>query len=135
MGFFSATRSLERPDMMQIRARCKGDLENLKAHCKLTGKILETPMADYRWRIICRPETFTRVATQLAEEIDYSNFKNSIRPDQKNKPLFAVWSAMQRFQEAQQRPSPGDWLFDDEPEEEQEAVKRHHSKLGLRYSR
>jgi hypothetical protein len=98
-GFYSATRSNTVKGFMQIRARCRGDLENLKREFQLTGKIIETPQADYRWRIVCRPTTWEMLALKLAQDVDYSNFKNSVGDDQHDKPLMAVWSAMHRFQE------------------------------------
>jgi hypothetical protein len=98
-GFYSATRSNTVKGFMQIRARCRGDLENLKREFKLTGAIIETPQADYRWRIVCRPTTWEMLALKLAQDVDYSNFKNSVGDDQHDKPLMAVWSLMNRFQE------------------------------------
>lgn len=98
-GFYSATRSKTTKGFMQIRARCRGDLENLQQRFGLSGKIIETPEADYRWRILCRPSTWEMLAVKLAQDVDYSNFKNSVGDDQHDKPLMAVWSAMHRFQE------------------------------------
>lgn len=102
-GFYSATRSATNKGFIQIRARCRGDLVNLQERFALTGKIIETPEADYRWRILCRPSTWEMLAVKLAADVDYSNFKNSVGDDQHDKPLMAVWSLMNRFQEEQTR--------------------------------
>lgn len=97
-GFFSVTRSLQEPDKIQIRARVKKDLENLKKRHFLKGRIIETRAADYRWRVICTPKQWEAVALRMAKEITYPNFKAACEPDQKKKPLMAIWSLLHRYQ-------------------------------------
>jgi hypothetical protein len=99
-GFYSVTRSRTVKGFMQVRARCRGDLENLKREFALTGQIIETPEADYRWRIMCRPTTWEMLALKLAQDVDYSNFKASVGDDQHDKPLMRIWQAMHEFQMA-----------------------------------
>lgn len=120
-GFYSVTKNPVRKHLMQVRARCRQDLQNLKTRFGLTGEIMETPQADYRWRLLCRPATWHALAEELAKDVDYGNFKASVGHDQHDKPLMKVWSAMNDFQR-QRHPeqfnlwSDDQWL-DDDPDE------------------
>lgn len=98
-GFFSVTVSRDDKRMMQIRARSPRHLEALKQRFGLQNEILTTPRADYRWRIVVRKKTAHRLIAELAEEIDYSNFKDRCHETgADDAPLMQVWSTMHRFQ-------------------------------------
>lgn len=101
-GFFSVTRSIDDPSQMQIRARVRTDLENLCANFGLGARILDTPAADYRYRVIVPPETVVNLFTMLAQTIDYSNFKQAVHdtPGQEDKagPYMRVWATMAALQ-------------------------------------
>jgi len=99
-GFFSFTQSTYTPGFIQIRARDERDLEDLKRRHRLKGKIIETPQADYRWRVLVKPETASRILADEAAAIDYSNFKDATTDRQHARPLMEVWSAMMRVQRA-----------------------------------
>lgn len=101
-GFFSITRSQQEPDKLQVRARVRRDLENLQTLTGLSGGILETPTADYRWRVIVTPEQAEPIVQQLAKDITYANFKSSVaaRPDQTSRSddLHEIWDIHRRWQ-------------------------------------
>lgn len=101
-GFYSITRSQEEPDKMQIRARERQDLEALMFYTGLEFPIIETPVADYRWRIIVRPMDAGCMVDAMVADIDYANFKAAVgaEPEQrhKGKALCEVWGIMRRFQ-------------------------------------
>ncbi len=102
-GFFSITQSPTHPGNLQIRARCKHDLEMLKEVFGIGARIVETPPpADYRWRIVVNAETVAAVLMGEVMKIDYKNFKNAVHdtPGQENKsgPYLRVWHAMQSIQ-------------------------------------
>lgn len=109
-GFFSITVSKENRRMMQIRARSKRHLQNLQlAFPDIAGRreILETPRADYRWRILMRKSDAFRLIDELGREIDYSNFKDRChQTGADDSPLMAIWNQMFQFQERQNRPAP-----------------------------
>ena len=94
-GFYSLTRSADEPDKLQVRARVRRDLENLQKLTALAGPILETPVADYRWRWIVTPSEAELITRRLAQDIDYSNFKGTVarQPDQSAKlpGLHDIW--------------------------------------------
>ncbi len=76
-GFFSVTESTRRGDDIQIRARDKSHLQNLKDHFDIVERspILTTPEADYRFRIVVKRWRWEKLAAELAADIMYSNFK------------------------------------------------------------
>lgn len=98
-GFFSATRSLVEPDKIQIRARNRDHLVRLRDRMARIGDgeggylrggdILETPEADYQWRMIVAPETWVRIMADVSFEVDYSNFKG--RCGEQDWADFMVW--------------------------------------------
>lgn len=94
-GFYSLTRSTDDPAKLQVRARVRRDLENLQAFTALTGPILETPTADYRWRWIVTPAEAEVITQRLTHDITYSNFKSTVaqQPDQSAKltGLHDIW--------------------------------------------
>jgi hypothetical protein len=85
-GFFSVVNAKESggkgvvdPDLLMIRARRKEHLEALKARFKdrLGGSpILETPLSDYHWRLICPKTIWAECLKEMALEQTYPNFKN-----------------------------------------------------------
>lgn len=107
-GFFSI---VDKGTETHIRARERGDLERLSALAfKARGgdaqmqTIVETPTADYRFRLILTGPKWQRQATvgavmdALGKDIDYPNFKAEIdqRPDQARKPYHEVWGVIAR---------------------------------------
>jgi len=78
MGFYSVVKK-GGPEEYQIRARTKGDLENL---CRRVGfpnsRIITTPAGDYAFRLVVNEEELGLIWESLQESIDYSNFKNAV---------------------------------------------------------
>jgi hypothetical protein len=101
-GFYSLTRSTDEPDKLQVRARVRRDLENLQGFTGLTGTILETPTADYRWRWIVTPVEAEVITSHLTQDIAYSNFKSTVaqQPDQSTKltGLHDIWEIHHAWQ-------------------------------------
>ena len=101
-GFYSVTTAGRRK--VQIRARVRDHLERLKSAFRkqLRGPIIETPDADYRYRIIAGRDAWQKVASQLADEIDYPNFKNAVfnefGQDNYETALHRVWAIMHGLQ-------------------------------------
>lgn len=86
-GFFSVVaarkdrgRSLAiDPGMVQIRARVLGHLRALRERFPelRDAELIETPRADYLYRIVVPKDVWAGVAGALADEIDYDNFKDA----------------------------------------------------------
>lgn len=79
-GFFSVVDKGEPEGCLCVRSRVREDIENLCRLDSLTayaGMIEESGLGDYRYRIHVRREDWARAAADLAEQIDYENFKNA----------------------------------------------------------
>ena len=67
------------------------------------GEILETPHADYRWRLIITPQQGEQITTALTRDVTYSNFKASVaqQPDQSAKlqGLHEIWGIHHSWQD------------------------------------
>lgn len=64
---------------IMIRARVKQHLDALKSRFPNElgrAEIIQTPSADYGWRIICPKVNWAICAKSLAEDISYDNFKD-----------------------------------------------------------
>ena len=103
-GFFSVTESHQKNGTLQVRARVRKHLENLKeAWClTLKMKIVETKDADYRFRIIVGRKDWGTILDTETQRIDYPNFKDEAHrlndPDW-DEALLRVWGIMYRLQE------------------------------------
>ena len=76
-GFFSAVAK-DGPDTIVVRARVRGDLENL---LPLLGEatIVDGGGTDYPFRVRISRSTWKQALGVLADEIDYGNFKDAVR--------------------------------------------------------
>jgi hypothetical protein len=108
-GFFSIVEDRDNADNHLVRARMKGDLERLfKAYGVTKLQVEETPDADYRFRVSLHKPVVTNAIGVAVDEIDYDNFKNSYRDNEKiphtlrsltHYHMHDVWSAMHEAQE------------------------------------
>lgn len=102
-GFYSVVAHNAQPDrfLVRVRARAHHDLENLCRLAALESEILETPDADYRYRLLLSGAEIGRALVALGQTINYSNFKNRIHdlPDQrhKNDAYMSIWSTLGRL--------------------------------------
>ena len=85
---------------MLVRARVRSHLVALMERFEpiASCNIMVDAGTDYRYRIIIRKKTWTAIATELANEIDYNNFKNSVRDHDLHRALMDVWQRMYRMQ-------------------------------------
>lgn len=103
-------RKVPDSDVLMVRSRAQSHLENLadRFPVLLNGKpILEDAEADYRYRLIVPKETWVEMAEELTREIDYCNFKDSVRTfdgsSDYKRALLEVWSSMHELQEQQEK--------------------------------
>jgi hypothetical protein len=77
-GFFSVVKK-EGEDYLTVRARAKQDLLNLKErYIPAIGAIEVSEYTDYRFRVRVPQEAFAEALRDIALDIDYPNFKNSV---------------------------------------------------------
>ena len=78
-GYFSAVKKSGcAPGELVIRARCKEDLERLKAATGTEAPILKKAGTDYPFRICMNREVWAKFLADEAMSIDYPNFKDEV---------------------------------------------------------
>jgi hypothetical protein len=82
-GFFSIVKK-EGQHYLTVRARDRQDLLNLKMRYlqQAIGAIEESEYTDYRFRVMVPQEAFADALKDMALDIDYPNFKNSVAASQ-----------------------------------------------------
>lgn len=116
LGFFSAVcarqgrGSHDEPidrDRIMVRARVREHLEALRqrfAQRMANCEIHESPKADYAFRVFLPKSDWPWILSELANDIDYDNFKSAVAEHQGGdgqpyeKSLHEVWSVMHRLQ-------------------------------------
>ena len=94
-GFLSIVQHRDRPDMLMVRARVKGDIE----HFFPNAKVIRMEDADYLYRTtLPRQEVADRVRGAV---IDIrSGFKDSVTDKRRVRYYFEVWDTLYQMQEA-----------------------------------
>ena len=105
-GWYSIVRKGGDGKEWQIRARVKRDLLNLMVAARLDGQeVIETPLADYRFRILANKEQLGRVFQALEGSLNYPNFKAAIgktRGQEKHLQAYhKIWAIMAGLQPQQ----------------------------------
>lgn len=75
-GFFSAVEDRDDHSRVFIRGRARGDAQRLAD--ALGATIMETPSADYRFRVRVSKAAWSSYVAACAGGIDYDNFKNAV---------------------------------------------------------
>ena len=94
-GFVSAVRKVDAPSKITVRSRDKQSLEVL-AELSET-EIIETPYADYGYRVLVSDDIYKVWLTTTVDMLDYDNFKNrawETRGDVFHDALSNVWTDM-----------------------------------------
>lgn len=103
-GFYSVVDKGDREGYLCVRGRVSADIEALFELDSLkdyAGGIIETDDSDYRFRVYVRREDWVKAAADMAEKIDYSNFKSAVGRDQgpdRAHVYMEVWSALYELQ-------------------------------------
>ena len=78
-GFYSVVKKPEcSPDELEVRARCRKDLEVLKKETGVKSKIFTNAGTDYPFRICMNREVWAKFLADEAMSIDYPNFKDQV---------------------------------------------------------
>jgi hypothetical protein len=93
-------------DRIMVRSRVRSHIEALRERfCKLgAAELIETPHADYRFRIIVDKTAWAEAVGQMIGEQDYDNFKNAADSLQGRSgtayvhALHRVWNVMYELQ-------------------------------------
>jgi hypothetical protein len=108
-GFYSVVRDKADARLIQVRARIEDDLEGLtgfvrnKVGAELPT-IISTPNADYAYRVVVAEALWVKIASALANDIDYANFKDEVHgEDDRDAAYMKIWSAMNDLQRKRNR--------------------------------
>jgi hypothetical protein len=85
-----------------VRARVKGDIERVFPK----ARVKETPNRDYRFRSLIPRKIIASVMAEEVMNIDYCNFKSSVREGDRHDAYLRCWSAMNALQRSRLFPSP-----------------------------
>lgn len=97
VGFYSAVRTRDGKGIV-VRARLREHLVALVELLDRKPRIAMTTDSDYRYRIVVDDVEWAGTVSQLALDIDYDNFKESVPQGPYEQALHAVWQTMHRLQ-------------------------------------
>ena len=100
-GFYSVVADRSDPNQVLIRARAREDLEALEGRIA-DLEIFEDRRADYRWRAFASRAQWRDALAELAEEIDYPNYKNAVGDRQGHDRASVyerIWSELRSLQQ------------------------------------
>lgn len=104
-GFFSVVHKVPcNKNELLVRSRSKVDIDKLqkllKTKYQFSGEVIDTPKADYAYRMIVPREIFASFMSSAVMELDYDNFKNTIRGKdyQRHDAYMKCWEAMYEWQ-------------------------------------
>lgn len=109
LGFFSAVQHRDKPDTLLVRGRFSGDLDRLHRSLssedrELCSPVTETPNADYLYRMEMPKRVFAKAVGEIAGEIDYGNFKDSVHEgysSPRDAAYMGCWAELRHGQEIQ----------------------------------
>lgn len=97
-SFLSVVADKDNPqgDCLLVRSRVAGDIEEMFPD----ATVLETSNADYRFRAWVAREKVGTAVSDYIQNLNYINFKKSVKDQERISPLVSIWSTMYEHQEA-----------------------------------
>lgn len=86
-------------DVLLVRARIKGDIERVFGP---DARVQRTPDRDYLYRAHIPREQVAHAMMAEVFQLDYGNFKDSVREDDRHSAYAAIWGIMYRLQNSKQ---------------------------------
>ncbi|MBP9014030.1 MAG: hypothetical protein KBG22_10515 [Smithella sp.] len=109
-GFYSIVHKPPcKQDELLVRARAKEDIARLqdllKNRYQFEGQVIDSPKADYAYRMIVPREIFALVMLNAVIKLKYDNFKNTVhvKDFQRHDAYMRCWEAMNKWQRDLQR--------------------------------
>src|SRR4051812_34668937 len=98
-AFVSVVQSTDDPNILLVRARAYDHLRKLFGDSKA---IHITPDNDYRYRVFCTKPEWALLVGKRITDIDYSNFKASVKEDRLHRLYEKFWYDHMIFQNGKQ---------------------------------
>lgn len=94
-AFLSIVHKDCQPDELLVRARRQGDIQKVFPD----AKVKKTIGNDYLYRAVIKREVVAKaLADQALSQIDYPNFKNTVRDNKLHSAFNAIWHTIARLQ-------------------------------------
>jgi hypothetical protein len=97
-SFLAIKQHRDRPDLLVVRARVNGDIENLFPD----ATVITDPDADYLYRSIIPKHKVAAKLFDMVADIDYLKFKSSVVDKRREAYYLDVWFVMDDMQYALQ---------------------------------
>lgn len=106
-AFLSIISENPRSKDLTVRGRIKGDIQRVFPG----AKVIETPVRDYRFRAFIPRERVAQVVARNLLDLEYHNFKGSVREMDRHDQYLKVWGIMHSWQARANHPkrSDGEW--------------------------
>jgi hypothetical protein len=95
-AFLSCAQDRKDPDMLCVRARVAGDITRA-----FDGKVAEVrshPGSDYAFRAWVTKDQLKAALQAAVDKIDYTNFKSSVREEDRHDAYMDIWAVMNKLQ-------------------------------------
>ena len=93
-AFLSIVENREKTIELLVRARVKGDIEKVFPE----ADVFEDNNADYKYRaFISKAKVAERMVLKVTE-INYDNFKNSVKEIERKNVYSNIWAELRKFQ-------------------------------------
>jgi hypothetical protein len=106
-SYLSVVESSKDNTKFIVRARVKGDIESFFSDLEVD--VIETENTDYRFRTFVDKEVFKSQILKEINNIDYSNFKDSVKDYERKTWYTKIWSIMYGVQQQLYRSSRIKW--------------------------
>jgi hypothetical protein len=101
-GFLSIVEDFHNKERLLVRGRFNGDIEAFFPN----AEVLVDVGTDYKYRtFLPREEVVETVKSYMENELNYSNYKNSVKDGRRLSTYHQVWNTMYEAQEKRSRTS------------------------------
>lgn len=95
-SFVSIVQDRTNPEVLIVRARCKGDIGRFMPDRRSVVK--QTPDADYRFRTTATREEVGAALAKYAAGLRYDNFKAAVKSEARHSVYLDVWFRLKAWQ-------------------------------------
>lgn len=96
-SYLSIVEDRNDENLFVVRARIQGDIEEFFDNPNI--RVIESEDRDYRFRVFADKKLVKDKLLEKLNNIDYSNFKNSVESEERKRWYTRIWSVMFDVQE------------------------------------